>query len=181
MLKINSVLPTAFRYCPARFRRVCGDGCQPAACWRETRVLGLTWVTGEAVLGFGLEKQLVLGLVWEKRLVLDLPWAGAGSGPGVLQRQHLQSHGTKPACCTFPGQGWLPWSARCQRLCWHSLSPSESLKGAMLNQGTALPQASWRSCGCCTPGDVQHLAGYTFEQPGLVAGIPAHGARVDDL
>jgi len=32
-----------------------------------------------------------------------------------------------------------------------------------------------RSCGCPLPGSVQGQAGWVFEQPGLVEGVPAHG------
>jgi len=32
-----------------------------------------------------------------------------------------------------------------------------------------------RGCGCPTLGSVQGQAGWGFEQPGLVGGVPAHG------
>ena len=35
-----------------------------------------------------------------------------------------------------------------------------------------------RSCGCPLPGSVQGQVGWGFEQPDLVAGVPAHGSRV---
>jgi len=37
---------------------------------------------------------------------------------------------------------------------------------------------SQRSCGCPLPGSVQGQAGWDFEQPGLVEGVPAHGRGV---
>jgi len=39
----------------------------------------------------------------------------------------------------------------------------------------ALEQVAQRSCGCPLPGSVQGQAGWGFEQPGLVEGVPAHG------
>jgi len=44
--------------------------------------------------------------------------------------------------------------------------------------GEALAQAAQRSCGCPLPGSVQGQAGWGFEQPGLVEGVPAHGRGV---
>ena len=41
--------------------------------------------------------------------------------------------------------------------------------------GEALDQVAQRSCGCPLPGSVQGQAGWGFEQPGLVEGVPAHG------
>ena len=39
----------------------------------------------------------------------------------------------------------------------------------------ALAQVAQRSCGCPLPGSVHDQAGWGFEQPGLVEGVPAHG------
>jgi len=39
----------------------------------------------------------------------------------------------------------------------------------------ALDQVAQRSCGCLLPDSVQDQAGWRFEQPGLVEGVPAHG------
>ena len=38
-----------------------------------------------------------------------------------------------------------------------------------------LEQVAQRGCGCPIPGSVQGQAGWGFEQPGLVEGVPAHG------
>jgi len=35
-----------------------------------------------------------------------------------------------------------------------------------------------RTYGCSLPGSVQGQAGWGFEQPGLVEGVPAHGRVV---
>ena len=40
--------------------------------------------------------------------------------------------------------------------------------------GETLAQVAQRSCGCPLPGSVQGQVGQHFEQPGLVAGVPAH-------
>jgi len=42
--------------------------------------------------------------------------------------------------------------------------------------GEALKQVAQRSCGCPLPGSVQGQAGWGFEQPDLVEGVPAHGS-----
>jgi len=39
-------------------------------------------------------------------------------------------------------------------------------------------QFAQRSCGCPLPGSVQGQVGWSFEQPGLVEGVPAHGRGV---
>jgi len=39
----------------------------------------------------------------------------------------------------------------------------------------ALEQVARRSCACPVTGNVQGQAGWGFEQPGLVEGVPAHG------
>jgi len=44
--------------------------------------------------------------------------------------------------------------------------------------GEALEQVAQRSCGCPLPGSVQGQVGWGFEQPGLVAGVPAHSRGV---
>jgi len=44
--------------------------------------------------------------------------------------------------------------------------------------GEALEQVAQRSCGCSLPGSVQGQAGWGFEKPGLVEGVPAHGKGV---
>jgi len=44
--------------------------------------------------------------------------------------------------------------------------------------GEALARVAHRSCGCPLPGSVQDQAGWGFEQPGLVEGVPAHGKGV---
>ena len=44
--------------------------------------------------------------------------------------------------------------------------------------GEALEQVAQRGCGCPIPGSVQGQAGWGFEQPGLVEGVPAHGRGV---
>ena len=44
--------------------------------------------------------------------------------------------------------------------------------------GEALEQVAQRSCGCPLPGIVQGQAGWGFEQPDLVEGVPAHGRGV---
>ena len=44
--------------------------------------------------------------------------------------------------------------------------------------GEALAQVAQRGCGCPIPGSVQGQAGWGFEQPGLVEGVPAHGRGV---
>ena len=44
--------------------------------------------------------------------------------------------------------------------------------------GEALEQVAQRGCGCPLPGSVQGQAGWGFEEPGLVAGVPAHGRGV---
>ena len=44
--------------------------------------------------------------------------------------------------------------------------------------GEALKQVAQRGCGCPIPGSVQGQAGWGFEQPGLVEGVPAHGRGV---
>jgi len=41
--------------------------------------------------------------------------------------------------------------------------------------GEALAQVAQRNCGFPLPGSVQGQAGWGFEQPGLVEGVPAHG------
>jgi len=41
-----------------------------------------------------------------------------------------------------------------------------------------LEQVAQRSCGCPLPGSVQGQAGWGFEQPGPVEGVPAHGRGV---
>ena len=41
-----------------------------------------------------------------------------------------------------------------------------------------MAHAARRSCGCPLPGSVQGQAGWGFEQPGLVEGVPAHGRGV---
>jgi len=41
--------------------------------------------------------------------------------------------------------------------------------------GEALAQVAQRSCGCPLPGSVRGQAGWGFEQPGLVEGVPGHG------
>jgi len=41
--------------------------------------------------------------------------------------------------------------------------------------GEALAQVAQRSCGCPLPGSVQGQVGWSFEHPGLVEGVPAHG------
>jgi len=41
-----------------------------------------------------------------------------------------------------------------------------------------LKQVAERSCGCPLPGSVQGQAGWGFEQPGLLEGVPAHGRGV---
>ncbi|GAB0193696.1 hypothetical protein GRJ2_001834900 [Grus japonensis] len=49
--------------------------------------------------------------------------------------------------------------------------------------GEALEQVAQRGCGCPIPGSVQGQVGWGFGQPGLVAGVPAHGRglELDDL
>ena len=49
--------------------------------------------------------------------------------------------------------------------------------------GEALEGLAQRGCGCSLPGSVQGQAGWGFEQPGLVEGVPAHGRglELDDL
>jgi len=42
---------------------------------------------------------------------------------------------------------------------------------------TCLPKSSYHH-GCPLPGSVQGQAGWGFEQPGLVGGVPAHGGGV---
>jgi len=42
--------------------------------------------------------------------------------------------------------------------------------------GEALAQVAQRSCGCPLPGSVQGQAGWGFEQPGLVEGVPNYGS-----
>jgi len=44
--------------------------------------------------------------------------------------------------------------------------------------GEALEQVDQRSCGCPLPGSVHSQAGWGFEQPGVVEGVPAHGTGV---
>jgi len=44
--------------------------------------------------------------------------------------------------------------------------------------GEALAQVAQRRCGCPLPGSVQGQAGWGFEQPGLVEGVPAHGKEI---
>ena len=44
--------------------------------------------------------------------------------------------------------------------------------------GEALEQIARRGCGCPLPGSVQGQAGWGFEQPDLVEGVPAHGRGV---
>ena len=44
--------------------------------------------------------------------------------------------------------------------------------------GEALEQVAQRSCGCPLPGSVQGQVGWGFEQPDLVADVPAHGRGV---
>ena len=44
--------------------------------------------------------------------------------------------------------------------------------------GEALAQVARRGCGCPIPGSVQGQAGWGFEQPGLVEGVPARGRGV---
>ena len=39
-------------------------------------------------------------------------------------------------------------------------------------------QVAQRGCGCPIPGSVQGQAGWGFEQPGRVEGVPAHGRGV---
>jgi len=39
-------------------------------------------------------------------------------------------------------------------------------------------QVAQRNCGCPLPGGVQVQAGWGFEQPGLVEGVPAHSRWV---
>jgi len=41
-----------------------------------------------------------------------------------------------------------------------------------------LAQVAQRSCGCPLPGSVQGQAGWGFEHPGLVEGVPAYVRRV---
>jgi len=52
------------------------------------------------------------------------------------------------------------------------------LKRYMAAAGEPLEQVAWRSCGCLIPGGVQGQAGWGFEQPGLVEGVPVHGKVV---
>ncbi|PKU41234.1 hypothetical protein llap_8471 [Limosa lapponica baueri] len=44
--------------------------------------------------------------------------------------------------------------------------------------GETPEQVAQRSCRCPIPGSVQDQAGWGFEQPGLVGGVPAHGRGV---
>jgi len=44
--------------------------------------------------------------------------------------------------------------------------------------GEAVEQVAQRSCGCPLPGSVPGQAGWSFEQPRLVEGVPAHGRWV---
>lgn len=44
--------------------------------------------------------------------------------------------------------------------------------------GETLAQVAQKSCGCPLPGSVQGQAGWGFEQPSLVEGVPAHGRGV---
>jgi len=47
----------------------------------------------------------------------------------------------------------------------------------------ALEQVAQRSCRCPFPGSVQGQAGWVFEKPSLVEGVPpmAGGLELDDL
>ena len=49
--------------------------------------------------------------------------------------------------------------------------------------GETLEQVAQRGCGCPLPGSIQGQAGWGFEQPGLVGGVPAYsrGLELDDL
>jgi len=49
--------------------------------------------------------------------------------------------------------------------------------------GETLEQVDHGRCGCPNPTGVQGQVGLSFEQPGLVEGVPAHGWGVglDDL
>ena len=40
--------------------------------------------------------------------------------------------------------------------------------------GRSYLQVAQRSCGCPLPGGIQDQAGWGFEQPGLVSGVPAY-------
>ena len=45
--------------------------------------------------------------------------------------------------------------------------------------GVAREQVAQRSCRCPIPGGVQGQAGWGFEQPGLVGGVPAHARGLE--
>ena len=49
--------------------------------------------------------------------------------------------------------------------------------------GETLEQVAQRGCGWPLPGSIQGQAGWGFEQPGLVGGVPAYsrGLELDDL
>ncbi|PKU34435.1 dna replication licensing factor mcm4 [Limosa lapponica baueri] len=65
---------------------------------------------------------------------------------------------------------------------WIESSPEEKDLGVLvdekLNGGEKLEQVARRNCGGPIPGSVQGQAGWGFEQPDLVGGVPAHGRGI---
>ena len=52
-------------------------------------------------------------------------------------------------------------------------------KKLFIVSGGTLEQFAQRGCGCPLPGDVQGQAGWGFEQPGLVGGVPSNSRELE--